>query len=50
MNQDYVIRETESRVHSRVMSSFRGVTLKKAMLGNRAGLMGAAYLAMTGEC
>lgn len=45
MAQPYILDEVKKKTSVRIMSSFRGVELRQAALGNRAGLMGAAYLA-----
>lgn len=44
MEQDYIIEEVEKRLKTNIMESFRNVLIKKAMLGNKAGLFGAAQL------
>ena len=45
MAQPYILEEVKQKTSARIMSSFRGVELRQAKLGNRAGMMGAAYLA-----
>ena len=45
MAQPYILKEVKQKASARIMSSFRNVELRQAELGNRAGLMGAAYLA-----
>lgn len=45
MSQPYILEEVRKKTYARVMSSFRGVELCQAELGNQAGLLGAAYLA-----
>ena len=35
----------DKRIHSKDIRSFKTVQIKKAMLKNRAGMLGAAYLA-----
>jgi len=45
MSEDYIISEIERRIHARPMHSFRSVQIKKAAMKNRAGMLGAAYLA-----
>lgn len=45
MTQPYIIEEVRKRTQGMIMSSFRNVELKRALLGNRAGILGAAYLA-----
>lgn len=46
MEQPYILKELEEKTKSRIMDSFCNVELKKAELGNRAGLMGASWLAV----
>lgn len=45
MSQPYILEEVKMKTTARIMSSFRNLKLLQAELGNRAGLMGAAYLA-----
>ena len=45
MAQPYILNEVKQKAAARIMSSFRNAELCQAQLGNRAGLMGAAYLA-----
>lgn len=45
MAQPYILEEVKKRTVARIMSSFRNVEIRQAELGNKAGLMGAAYLA-----
>lgn len=45
MAQPHVIRRIREKTQSEIMDSFRGVELLPAGLGNRAGLLGAAWLA-----
>lgn len=45
MAQPYILQEVKQKTMARIMNSFRNVELKQAELGNRAGLMGAAWLA-----
>ena len=45
MEQPYILNQLEEKTKHRIMNSFRNVELKKAVLGNGAGLMGAAWLA-----
>lgn len=46
MEQPYILSQLERKTKNRIMDSFRNVELKRAALGNRAGLMGAVWLAM----
>lgn len=46
MEQPYVTEQLRIRLSENIMPSFRRVELKKARLGNRAGLLGAAVRAM----
>lgn len=46
MEQPYILEQVRERTADRIMESFRNVELKTAALGNRAGLMGASWLAM----
>lgn len=44
MAQPYILERVEEKVRARIMPSFSQLKLKQAMLGNRAGLLGAAWL------
>lgn len=44
MQQDYIINKLSSNIKDYVMPNFREVVLKKAVLGNDAGLLGASIL------
>ena len=46
MEQPYILGQVRERTADRIMDSFRGMELKTAALGNRAGLMGASWMAM----
>lgn len=46
MEQPYVTEQLQERLYENIMSSFRRVEIKKAELGNQAGLLGAAVRAM----
>ncbi|MCI9147865.1 MAG: ROK family protein [Hungatella sp.] len=46
MEQPYILKQVREKTAERIMDSFRNVELKTAALGNRAGLMGATWLAM----
>lgn len=45
MNEDYIINEIRNRIHSKNMQSFKDVEIKKAGMKNKAGMLGAAYIA-----
>lgn len=45
MEQDYVLEQIRLRLPELIMPSFRHVQLRRAELGNRAGLLGAAVCA-----
>lgn len=45
MAQPYIIKQVRKKTRQEIMDSFRNVELKMAKLGNRAGLLGAVYLA-----
>lgn len=45
MNEDYIINEVSNRVHQNKIHSFKSVEIKKAAMKNKAGMLGAAYLA-----
>lgn len=44
MEQPYIIEQLRTRLYPSIMPSFRGVQIRKAALGNRAGLLGAGLL------
>ena len=44
MEQSYVTENVKTRLMQNIMPAFRGVQVRKAALGNRAGLLGAASL------
>ena len=46
MEQPYILGQVQERTTDRIMDSFRNVKLKTAALGNKAGLMGASWMAM----
>ncbi len=46
MEQPYILGQVQERTTDRIMDSFRNVELKTAALGNKAGLMGASWMAM----
>ena len=45
MEQDYILRAIRRKLPEHLMESFNGVHVKRASLGNRAGILGATYLA-----
>lgn len=45
MAQPYILEEVKQKTTAGIMNSFRNIRLCRAELGNRAGLMGAAWLA-----
>ncbi|MDO4321183.1 MAG: ROK family protein [Lachnospiraceae bacterium] len=45
MEQPYVLEQIQDRLYRSIMPSFRRVRVKKASLGNQAGMLGAATLA-----
>lgn len=45
MNEEYITDEINKRLQSELMASFRKVQVKKALMGNDAGLLGASYSA-----
>ncbi|MDO5337857.1 MAG: ROK family protein [Eubacteriales bacterium] len=44
MEQDYVLEHVQKKLYENIMPSFRNVKIKKAALGNRAGMLGAAVI------
>ena len=44
MEQPYIPAQIEKQLMSAIMPSFRGLTIKKAELGNQAGMLGASIL------
>ncbi|MGB4658141.1 MAG: ROK family protein [Mobilitalea sp.] len=45
MEQSYIIEEVNRRIPTRVVQGFKNVKICRADLGNRAGLIGVAYMA-----
>lgn len=45
MNEEYITQEINTRLQKELMASFRKVEVKKALMGNDANKLGAAYLA-----
>ena len=46
LEQDYVIQEINNRLFDKIMISYSQVEIKKAMLGNNAGVLGATHLVL----
>lgn len=44
MEQPYVLQQVQEKLYQNIMPSFRHVEIKKAELGNHAGMLGAAVL------
>ena len=44
MEQPYVLEQIREKLYRHIMPSFRHVRIEKAMLGNHAGMLGAAML------
>lgn len=44
MEQPYVLQQIQEKLYQNIMPSFRHVSIQKAELGNRAGMLGAAVL------
>lgn len=45
MNEKYIIDEINNRLHTQLMGSFNEVKIVKALMGNDANKLGAAYIA-----
>ena len=45
MNEAYITEEINKRLQTELMQSFRKVKVVKALMGNDANKLGAAYLA-----
>jgi predicted NBD/HSP70 family sugar kinase len=45
MNESYIIERIKYSLNNYIMPSYTNVKISQALLGNRAGLLGAAYLA-----
>lgn len=45
MAQQYILEQVQERTQKQVMPDFRRVQIRRAAMGNQAGLLGAAYLA-----
>lgn len=49
LDRPRLLEDIEKKVRENLMASFQGVVIRKAALGNHAGLMGAASLHLPGE-
>lgn len=45
MEQDYILSEISKRIYDEMIPSFRNVEIKKAVLGNQAGMIGIGAIA-----
>lgn len=45
MNEKYIIDLIDRKIYNRLMDNFRSVNIVKTQLGNKAGMLGAAYMA-----
>jgi glucokinase-like ROK family protein len=45
MNEGYIIDLIDRKIYNRLMDNFRNVNIVRSQLGNKAGMLGAAYLA-----
>lgn len=45
LEQDYIIRQINDKIGDLIMPTYKGVNIKKAELGNKAGVLGATYIA-----
>lgn len=45
MNEKYIIDLIDRKIYNRLMDNFRSVNIVKSQLGNKAGMLGAAYMA-----
>lgn len=48
METDFLITEIETRINKQVLQAFRPVSVRKATLGNQAGIYGAVVFALKG--
>lgn len=46
LEQDYIIGEINNKLYKKVMPSYVQIEVKKAMLGNNAGVLGATHLVL----
>ncbi len=47
LEQSYILDRLNNIVYENIMESFKNVELKKALLGNNAGMLGALHLSLT---
>lgn len=45
MNEDYIIDLIDRKIYNRLMDNYKSVNIVRSRLGNKAGLLGAAYMA-----
>ena len=45
MNEEYIVNSINTRIQSKLMTSFRNVKIVNSNLGNTAGMLGVAYKA-----
>ena len=45
--QEYVIKEINAKLYDRIVPSYRNVEIRRAMLGNNAGVLGATQLVLS---
>lgn len=45
MNEDYIVDSINTKIHNRLMESFKNVKIVNSDLGNTAGMLGVAYKA-----
>ena len=43
MNEDYIIDLIDRKIYNKIMASFRNVDIARSRLGNKAGMLGAAW-------
>lgn len=43
MNEDYIIDLIDRKIYNKIMASFRNVDIVRSRLGNKAGMLGAAW-------
>ncbi len=45
MNEDYIIDLIDRKIYNRLMDNFKSVNIVRSKLGNKSGMLGAAYMA-----